>query len=124
MDHFTEGMNGTVILPNGCQVQSMILKSQQSPTFTFKQALKTVNIYFFSRSTMVLSLMPKINQWIINGWTDQFYEAVIAQLIATGDLELEYRLAGDNPWFEVDTLEELCLAEMHLRTSPLTRFNK
>lgn len=104
---FQAGMNGTVIIPENNIAKTMVLKSQQSNSFPYDTALKTVNIYIFSQATMTNSLLPTIENWVIDGRTDQFYEAAIAQLIESGDLELEFRLAADNHWFEIDTVEDL-----------------
>ena len=110
VDDFRSGMDGTVVLEERKFVSSMILKSQQPPDFNYNRALKTVNIYSFSKVTMQYYLIPALDSWVKEGFTNEFYEAAIAYLVAQGTLQLATHHVGKYRWFEIDTIDDLLKA--------------
>jgi choline kinase len=114
VDKFQSDMDGTVVLSKDGFVSSMILKSQQSTDFDYEPALKTVNIYALSHATMHKYLVPTLNKWVACELTDQFYEAVIAQIINQGNLQLAIQHTGLRRWIEIDTIEDACRAEAYM----------
>jgi len=111
VDGFNSSMDGTVILAQEGVSTSMVLKSQQSTGFNYQSALKTVNIYALCRDTMGQKFLPALDNYVTQGLTNEFYEAVIAQLIAQGDLQLGVHLTGTRKWTEIDTEDDLRRAE-------------
>ena len=111
VDKFQSPMNGTIISANSGFATDMILKINQPVDFDYRDALKTVNIYTFSRATLQDHLLPALEVLVSEGQTDQFYERAIAQLIAQGDLLLATHLIGNGNWAEIDELEDLRKAE-------------
>ena len=111
VDRFNPSMNGTAILAHEGLSTSMALKSQQSEDFDYRNALKTVNIYILCRETMAQQFLPTLDWYIARGLTGEFYEAVMAHLIARGDLQLAVHLTGSHKWTEIDTEEDLHYAE-------------
>ena len=111
VDQFQSFMDGTVILADEGWATSMVLKSEQSADFNYRSALKTVNIYALSRATMGRHFLPAMDRYVAEGVTGQFYEAIMAHLIAQGDLQLGVHLTGDRRWTEIDTEEDLRQAE-------------
>ena len=111
VDRFRPPMNGTVILAREGLSASMVLKSQQPADFDYRNALKTVNVYALSKETMKQQLLPTLDSDVAQGLTNEFYEAVLARLIAQGDMEMAVHLTGRRTWAEVDTLEDLHEAE-------------
>ena len=111
VDRFNSSMNGTVILAREGLSTSMILGAQQSADFDYRNALKTVNIYVLSRETLAQQFLPTLDQYIDHGLTGEFYEAVMSQLIAHGDLQMAVHLTGNHKWTEIDTEEDLRQAE-------------
>ena len=118
VDRFHPPMDGTVILARDGLTTSMVLKSQQSAGFNYGSALKTVNVYVLSRETMGQQFLPTLDQYVTQGFTGEFYEAVMAQLIAKGKLQLAVHLTGSRKWTEIDTEEDLRQAEKYF-PSPL-----
>ena len=112
IDDFRSGMDGTVVLEEDNCVRSMILKSRQTADFDYSKAFKTVNIYSFDRATMQDYLIPTLDSWINEGFTNEFYEATIAYLIEQGTLRLGTQHVGTRRWAEIDTPDDLVQAEL------------
>jgi NDP-sugar pyrophosphorylase family protein len=111
VDRFGPGMDGTVILTKGRVADAMVLKANQGPDFHYGPALKTVNIYKLSRSTMCDLIIPELSRYLAEERTDQYYEAVFSDLVGRGRLELSVLEAEPRRWAEVDTPDDLAAAE-------------
>ena len=111
VDTFQPPMNGTIIFANSGIATAMILKINQPVDFDYRGALKTVNIYAFSRVTLQDHLLPALEDWVSKGQTNQFYEAPIAQLIAQEDLLIATHLIGNGNWAEIDEPGDIRKAE-------------
>ena len=110
VDTFQPFMNGTVIPARGQTAESMVLKRDQPLGFDYRNALKTVNMYRFSRQT-VSKLMPALGKYVAEGLTDNYYEMVIAEAVTDGSIRLDVLRTGLRDWAEVDTPEDLADAE-------------
>ncbi len=115
VDKFQDFMNGTAILAKGNLTASMLLKADQSAEFRYQDALKTVNIYKLCRHTIRTQVLPSLDEFVASGQNDQFYEAVFAQLIRRGQLQLAVHFTGPRQWIEIDTIEDLHEAERLFR---------
>ena len=71
---------------------------------------KTVNIYSLSVSSWYL-IVEKLNQFILAGRVNDYYEKVFRQLVIEKSLSLEAVSFDHKPWYEIDTLEDLASAE-------------
>ena len=111
VDRFNSSMNGTVILEQGGLSKVVVLKSQQSADFDYRNALKTVNIYSICHETMIRHLLPMLNRYIDQNLTSEFYEAAFSNLVNDGSMELGIHRIGKRKWAEVDTKEDLLHAE-------------
>jgi len=111
VDRFQPYMDGTVILANNGIAKSMVLKADQGPGFDYGPALKTVNIYRLSRKSLVETIVPEMEDFLIRGQTSQYYEAAFAKLIETGRMNMAVMYTEKNKWVEIDTLEDLRDAE-------------
>ena len=111
VDWFRPTMDGTVILAREGLAESILLKSQQAEQFDYRYALKTVNIYSLSRDTMVHRFLPALDRYVDTGVTDVFYEAILAELVSQGKLNMAVHLTGDRKWTEIDTVADLHEAE-------------
>ena len=112
IDDCRSDMDGTVVLKEGDFVGSMILKSQQGKDFDYRNAFKTVNIYSFDNLTMRQHLIPAWDTWVGQGFTDEFYEATIAHLVAQNTIKLATQHVAKNRWIEIDTVDDLEKAEL------------
>ena len=106
-DRYQPFMDGTVILPKGRFAGSMILKRDQGPDFDYSRALKTVNIYKLSGDALSNLIAPELTRYVTEGKTGDYYEAVFADLVSRGSLELAIVLTEDRKWAEVDTAADL-----------------
>ena len=71
---------------------------------------KTVNIYSLSVSSWHL-VIEKLNQFILAGRVNDYYEKVFRQLVIEKSLSLEAVFFDHKPWYEIDTAEDLAFAE-------------
>ena len=104
-------MNGTVILAANDIADAMVLKVNQTFGFNYTSALKTVNIYKLSESDIRSYVIPELSSFVDSGRTDQFYEAIFADLIAQKRLQMSILRSEDLKWAEIDTQEDLAAAE-------------
>ena len=111
VDYFQPSMNGTVILADDDSARAMVLKRDQAEGFDLSNALKTVNIYKFSLRAFEDVLIPAIEDNVLRGLTDDYYEMVIANAVADGSMGLDVLRTGIRAWAEIDTMEELADAE-------------
>ena len=120
LDNFDLSMDGTVVIGRGNQAARMVLKVKQTAEFDYSGALKTVNIYTFSKATMNEFVLPCAADYISSGDKNQFYEAVIADLIDRGDLTLRIHLTDGRLWREIDTPDDLIRAEADFQEAGLS----
>jgi len=71
---------------------------------------KTVNIYSLSVSSWY-RVIEKLNQYILAGRVNDYYEAVFRQMVLEKSLSLQAVHFDHKPWYEVDTIEDLACAE-------------
>lgn len=111
VDKFQSYMDGTVILAEGDEADSMVLKADQGPGFDYGSALKTVNIYRLSCETLTEVIVPEMEAFLARGRTNQYYEAVFASLIESGRMKMAVMNTGNSKWAEIDTVRDLRDAE-------------
>ena len=111
VDRYRPPMDGTVILAENNVASAMVLKVNQGPGFSYKSALKTVNVYKLSRSAMRNLVIPELSGFVEAGRIDQYYEAIFADLIAQHRLRMSVLGAAGFKWAEVDNREDLSAAE-------------
>ena len=71
---------------------------------------KTVNIYSLSLYSWHI-VVEKLNQFILTGRVNDYYEKVFSQLVIEKSLSLEAVFFDHKPWYEIDTAEDLESAE-------------
>ncbi len=110
-DAFSDGMDGTVVFENNGIINSMVLKANQSKKFDYSYARKTVNIYRFDHNVVSNMLIPNLDKFVQLGRVNEFYESVLADLVTSKKLVLCSHEVGNQPWFEIDNLQDLERAE-------------
>ena len=118
VDRYRPTMDGTVILSNAGVVDAMVLKARQGLGFDYATALKTVNIYKLSQETLTDWVVPAMDSFLSRERTDQYYEVVFSNLIDGGRLDMGVFHMGSRRWAEVDTLEDLRIAEEMFAAPP------
>ncbi len=101
-------MNGTTVsLDRSSRVTRFHLGRDQP---TDVRPHKTVNMYSFSRSSWQ-HVTKRLEQYISSGRVNEYYEAVLAEMVADGDLSFEAVVFDNQRWYEIDTPKDLIEAE-------------
>ena len=101
----------------------MVLKARQGADFDYASAPKTASIYKLSREVLQDQIVPELDSYIARKRSDQYYEAVFADLISRDAMHLAVLYAAPNRWAEVDTWEDLQAAEKLFAMKILTPEN-
>jgi choline kinase len=108
-------MNGTTVaLDQRQQVTRFRPPGQSAPD---QVIYKTVNMYSFSLSSW-RRVTDRLDLHISAGRVNQYYETVLAELVAEGKLSFQAVFFDNECWYEIDTLMDLGEAE---RLFPLSR---
>ena len=100
-------MNGTTVsLDHSRRVTSFHIGRELPDELTHK----TVNMYSFSWPSWQ-RVTRRLESHISAGRVNEYYEAVLAEMVADGDLSFEAIVFDDQRWYEIDTLEDLRAAE-------------
>jgi choline kinase len=114
VDDFTEALNGTCVTrarEGSDQISKFILGKDQGEAFDRSSALKTVNLYKLAGTMLQTHYLPAVERWVATQRTDQYYEAVLADLVNSSTVDMQLLTTGAHRWFEVDTPEDLELAK-------------
>ena len=101
-------MNGTCVTINQSDMVHEFLTGDIETSDETKH--KTVNIYSFSVDSWK-KIINKLDIQISAGNVNSYYETVFADLISDNDIALKSVSFDNKPWYEIDTLEDLALAE-------------
>ncbi len=71
---------------------------------------KTVNIYSLSLASWY-RVIEKLNQYVLKGRVNDYYEAVFQQMVAEKQLSFQTVFFDNKQWYEIDTIEDLTVAE-------------
>lgn len=105
-------MNGTTVsLDHSGQITRFHMGGDQPPE---ELTHKTVNMYSFSQPSWQ-SVTRRLEQHILAGRVNGYYETVLAEMVADGDLSFEAVFFDNRRWYEIDTLEDLRNAEQLFR---------
>lgn len=101
-------MNGTCVAMDG--QKKAVSFQEQIPDMPESSLKKTVNIYSFSLQSWQ-RVKVKLEQEILRGNTQAYYETVFKKLVQKGQLDLTGVMFEPGAWYEIDTLEDLAAAE-------------
>lgn len=101
-------MNGTCVTINQSDMVDEFLTGDADTSLVIKH--KTVNIYSFSVDSWK-KIVTSLDKQISAGNVNSYYETVFADLISDNEIALRTVSFDDKPWYEIDTLEDLVLAE-------------
>ncbi|MBW2663848.1 MAG: hypothetical protein JRD93_18185, partial [Deltaproteobacteria bacterium] len=108
-------MNGSTVTIN----QSKQVKAFQNDAAGHPNDMcyKTVNIYSFSRSSWY-DISERLDQHISTDRVHDYYETVLAAMVADRSLSLQAVSFDSKPWYEIDTLADLAEAEKLFSADP------
>ncbi len=101
-------MNGGCVTINKSQYVKAFLAGNADSFGELKH--KTVNIYSISLSSWY-RIVKRLDKRISDGKVNDYYETIFAEMIADGSLSFETVSFDGNPWYEIDTIEDLAEAE-------------
>lgn len=105
------GMNGSTVTLNTQQQVEKFQDDSAEPSDEIKY--KTVNIYSFSLKSWK-RIKNQLEQHISLGRVNNYYETVLAEMVANGNLSLQAVSFDNKPWYEIDTLADLAKAEKQI----------
>lgn len=109
---FKEYMDGVVVNLNSDKtIKNIIFKKEQFTGFNYTDIFKTVNIHKFSKTFAEKFLVPYLDSYISNDILREYYEIVLKEIINKEKLSVYGLLVDDLKWFEIDTMEDLKMAE-------------
>ncbi len=101
-------MNGTSVTINNSQQVKAFLADKADSFGEIKY--KTVNIYSISLKSWN-GIVQRLDKCISDGKVNDYYETVFAEMTADGSLSFESVSFDGKPWYEIDTLADLVIAE-------------
>lgn len=111
VDKFQSFMNGTVVdFDHDYRVKHMYMKRDQTENFSYEDKYKTVNFYKISEQMSRSFFLPKLDEHIAGKDTGSYYELIIKEAVDSG-LPFYVFETGDRKWFEIDTQEDLQMAQ-------------
>lgn len=111
ISHMRPWMNGTTvsIAPGGTGKRVTAFHVGSGAEYN-AAGYKTVNIYSLSALTWD-KIVARLDRYISDGRTSEYYETVFAELVADGSLSFEAAYFDPDHWYEIDTLADLGEAE-------------
>jgi len=101
-------MNGTcVTVDDNQRVESFHLGNSCAPGQT---KYKTVNIYSMSLKSW-RRVARQLDKRIADRQVQDYYEVVFSDLVASGELSFDVVSFDHKPWYEIDTMDDLAVAE-------------
>ncbi len=101
-------LNGSTVTIN--QLNKVVAFHSDAADSSDEIRYKTVNIYSLSLSSWH-KVVEKLNQYILAGRVNDYYEAVFGQMVAEKRLSFQTVFFDGKPWYEIDTIEDLVSAE-------------
>ena len=109
---FKEYMDGVVMnLNRDKTIGDIFFKKEQIHGFDYTDKFKTVNIHKFSETFAEKFLVPYLDNYISNNILEEYYEMVLKEIINKEKISVYGLLVDDLKWFEIDTQEDLKMAE-------------
>ena len=100
-------MNGSTVTIDNFQQVKRFQSGIAGPLDEFRY--KTVNIYSISFDSWH-RIVKTLDQHISDGKVNNYYETVFAEMIDDGRLSFEMVSFDGKPWYEIDTIEDLAVA--------------
>jgi choline kinase len=114
---YTAEMDGTgITIGEGGVAEEMVIRAHLARPDDLPKMHKTVNFYSFSIDTWS-AYREALNRWVAEGQLDQYYEAVLAELINNKTVEMQGADVGLDGWAEVDDAKDLAALEAKLALS-------
>ena len=110
VSHTLPWMNGTTVTTDDSVPAHVTTFNIGSGSTMNGSTYKTVNIYSFSRGSWK-QIVQRLDRWISTGKVNAYYEAVLAEMVADGSLNLQCIFFDRQRWYEIDTIKDIREAE-------------
>lgn len=121
---FRDWMEGTAVeLDADQRITAFVPREIQNPTLSIKY-YKTVNVYKLSRDFNTRYFLPYLQQQIHSFGANAYYETVFGTLTALKEGLMKATVIAPEDWDEVDTSQELHLAEIRMGTDPFVKMKQ
>lgn len=108
---YTDAMDGTgIVMDAQNRVREMVIRAHLHRQAELNRMHKTVNFYSFSEATWQV-YAERLDAWVKADRLDQYYEAVLAELINEGSVTMHGADVGALGWAEVDDAKDLAELE-------------
>ncbi|WP_342739982.1 phosphocholine cytidylyltransferase family protein [Bradyrhizobium sp. B117] len=117
---FTETMEGSaVLLSDGGLITSFRMKQTAANLVANGPRLfKTMNLLRFSAATLRTMIVPTLDDIIGSGAWQAYTEELLADLVERRGLRLAAARCDDLKWYEIDSTEDLLIAERIFTRAP------
>ncbi|MBH5370999.1 phosphocholine cytidylyltransferase family protein [Bradyrhizobium sp. CNPSo 4016] len=114
---FDESMEGSAVLltENGLISQFRMRQTGANLTANGPRLFKTMNLFRLSSPTLKETIVPALDQIIGSGATQSYIEELLSYLIDLRGLQLATARCDHVRWYEIDTTEDLQVAERLFR---------
>lgn len=117
-------MDGTVVtIDSQYNITSFVGKKDFNHQNT-EQYYKTVNIYKFSKQFSKLYFVPFLKAYIDSQGTNEYYEQVLKVIRVIGKSQIKATVLEDEPWYEIDDVQDLDIAESIFSEDRLSKIQK
>ncbi len=111
---YTPEMDGTgITIGADGYATEMVIRAHLARPDGLASMHKTVNFYSFSAETWEV-YREALDRWVEDGRLDQYYEAVLAELLNEGKVRMRGADIGPKGWAEVDDAADLARLEAKL----------
>ena len=123
LDAFDDTMSGSAarVTQDGRVLE--IRMNQSAASLNGEPLYKTVNIHRFTGQSLRQAIVPALDGMVAAGQHRSYVEQVLAQLIASGALEVRGAPCNGVRWFEIDSESDLRIAES-IFAPPMPRHQK
>ncbi|RAZ72914.1 phosphocholine cytidylyltransferase family protein [Mesorhizobium atlanticum] len=110
---FTASMEGSAVIlsPSGLIAEVLLKQTGANLVSGGPVLFKTMNLIRFSGSELRTIIIPALDDLIGSGATNAYTEELFGHLIGTGGLQLAAARCDDLKLYEIDSTEDLCIAE-------------
>ncbi|QOZ23987.1 phosphocholine cytidylyltransferase family protein [Bradyrhizobium sp. CCBAU 51753] len=110
---FNELMEGSAVLLSDAGLITCFRMKQTAANLVAggPRLFKTMNLLRFSATTLRTTIVPALNDIIGSGATQAYIEELLAYLVERRGLQLTAARCDDLRWYEIDSIEDLRVAE-------------
>ena len=116
LDHYTPLLDGLMVSlsEDGLIKGIYLMKDQEGNDFDYSDKFKTVNIHKLSKAFLVDKYLKRVDEMVSHGDVNCFYEEALKDILdrgGLGELFMKGVIVKGCKWFEIDTLQDIMIAE-------------